>query len=313
MLRKMLTFLLAAAMLLSCACAEEPENPFIGTWDVLYYIIDGVPQEAEELGYTDTFVIEESSITVWVGETSYTFSEYTYDSTSFACDGNTFVLQGDDMMICRTDDLTCLAARVDPTVLNNPFIGTWTALCVVDDGEVSVPPEDEPPITLAFTQDTITSRQEEYVVSHPCTYKDGICTISNRVDNAYCTIGEDGLMRIYAESLDSDYYAILSNTEEVVPDYISQFLGEWLMLATSNPEGVPDPQPTAIFTRAYIFSPMDASAILCSYTEDGCIWYYEGEPFLTSTIDANGLMTATADYDNQTLWFVRANPEPTAE
>lgn len=311
MLRKMLTFLLAAAMLLSCACAEEPENPFIGTWDVLYYIIDGVPQEAEELGYTDTFVIEESSITVWVGETSYTFSEYTYDSTSFACDGNTFVLQGDDMMICRTDDLTCLAARVDPTVLNNPFIGTWNALCVVEDGEVSRPPEDSASITLTFTPDAVTCQDEYAAQTVSCTYKDGVCTIGEAMDSGYCVIGEDGLMRIYAESLNSDYYAILSNVEEVVPDYISRYLGEWATLATSSPEGLPDPQPTVIFTRAYVFTPMDDIAILCSYTEDACTWHIADDVTATCTIDANGLMTITNE--QATLWLVRANPDPTAE
>ena len=311
MLRKIMMLLLAATLLLSCACAEETENPFIGTWDVLYYIIDGVPQEAEELGYTDTFVIEESGITVWIGEDDHTFGEYTYNSTSFTCDGHTFFLQGEDMMICRTDDLTCLAARVDPMLVNNPFIGTWTALCVVEDGEVSIPPEDEASITLTFTHDAVTLQEEYETATVSCTYKDGVCTIGEAMNSGYCVIGEDGLMRFYADELGSDNYAILSNTEEVVPDYISRYLGEWATLAISSPEGLPDPQPTVILTRAYVFTPMDDSAILCSYTEDACTWHITDDVTATCTIDANGLMTVTNE--QATLWLVRANPKPTDE
>ena len=192
----------------------------------------------------------------------------------------------------------------------NPFIGTWNALCVVSDGELYVPTEYDAPVTMVFTPDTLTIQQGEETEAYPCTYEDGICSYHTGMEIFHIAIGEDGLMRMYSGMLGSDYYAILSNAEEVVPDYISQFLGEWLVLATSNPEGLPDPRQTVIFTRAYIYSPMADEYTLCSYTEDGCIWYYEGEPFVTSTIDANGLMTATADYDNQTLWFVRVTPEP---
>ena len=108
--------------------AAPAENPFVGAWEVLYYIEDGKAYTPEELGNTQMMKITVAGIISYTidNEASPLFT-YTVEDGVLVTAGTQFVLQGDDLIVGTYETGSVLLTRIDPIMLNNPFIGTANA------------------------------------------------------------------------------------------------------------------------------------------------------------------------------------------
>ena len=337
MLKKIALFLLAL-MLLPCALAEDApvdmpeENPFLGTWEVLYYIQDGRPLTEEENQENPVmFIFTEERIELLFQDESTESTAYARDGAVCTVDGLTFTLEHEDLIVGNNPyvDLSFLLVRIDPMVLNNPFIGTWEVLVVVDfDGTVEDMSDYYQAAAVAFEKDALLIIDGDDVQRVPCTYADGQCTAVYEGANITVTILADGLLEMQLTTPDTSESGLIicAKEGEVVSEDVSQFYGLWREIAlVYNGQVTTDAAQAAYstsdnflftydFTRAAVrrIFPDDladySSWILCSYQDGACTMYYTDSPALC-TIDANGLMCIRTEDGSAVSWLVRVEEE----
>lgn len=332
MLRKIIAILLTI-MMLPCAMAEEAdENPFLGVWKVLYYIIDGSIHTPEELDYTEMVIINEDGFFVRVGDVEDGPRHYEIAGDTMTCGTSVFRLEGKDLLVCEDNDMSVLLVRVDPIVLNNPFIGEWKVLYIQDGGTIldileyatsigmTIPTTGEFVMPVTFDASTFTLNNQLYA----CSYADGACTIYDDDEiEAICTIGEDGLLHIVNPE-DADYAVVCVRTDEVASEDISRFYGLWREIALIY-DGVlvTDQQPSGLlfqfdFSRGLVRRTCDmipdfpAFLLRVIYQDGDCKILYDDAPALC-TIDANGMMCIRSENGNGVSWLVRVQKETPAE
>lgn len=322
MLRKILS-LLFILTLLPVAIAEEPDaNPFIGAWEPLYYIQDGKPLTEEENTENPVmFTFTENSIEMLFPDESTESTAYERDGAVCTVGGLTFTLEHEDLIVGVEPaiPLSFLLVRIDPIVLNNPFIGTWEALCIADSGYVTYRPSHEEHMTVMFAADSVQMISEDESQSLSCTYADGECTLYMDGETfARCIISEDGLLRLI--NLENEQQIVIcAQEDEEVPAEISQFFGTWKDVAVLTADGMyTDQTPDALifryeFSRAYMqqYFPavfdVEVPPQLCIYTDGTCVVPCE-DGDMSFTIDSNGLMTARFA-DGSTSWCIRVEEE----
>lgn len=340
MLKRIALLFLALLLMLPCALAEEApeaapaENPFVGAWEVLYYIQDGKAYTPEELGNTQMMKITVAGIISYTidNEASPLFT-YTVEDGVLVTAGTQFVLQGDDLIVGTYETGSVLLTRIDPIMLNNPFIGTWIPLCVVENGNVRDLSEWSHTAFSVFSTNTVQLIDGDYEDVYPCTYADGACTLFEE-DQVYmiCTISEDGLLYM-ADPHDSNAYQLIcAKEDEVIPDEIAQFFGAWREVAQLyNNALITDQLPATMrpedsgllfeydFSRATVLrtcteiTDFPSIRLLCTYADGACTVLYDDVPALC-TIDENGLMCIRAEDGSWSSWLVRVEEEaPAAE
>lgn len=325
MLRKILSLLFILA-LLPVAIAEEPDaNPFIGSWEPLYYIQDGrALTEEENTENPVMFTFTEDSIEMLFPDESTESTAYVRDGAVCTVGSLTYTLEHEDLIVGVEPaiPLSFLLVRIDPIVLNNPFIGTWEVLCVADSGYVTYRPSPEEHMTAIFAADSVqlVSKDESSYLS--CTYADGECTLyMDGKAYARCIISEDGSLHIISPE-NEQKLVICAREDEEVPAEISRFFGTWTNVADITSDGLYTNQmPNALtfcyeFSRAYMqqYFPevfdIDMPPQLYTYIDGACV--VPGASGDTSfTIDSNGLMTARFA-DGTTSWCIRVEEESSA-
>jgi len=343
MLRKCLLLLAAAVLLFTLAGAETAEdatpaeNPFIGAWQAAYYIQDG-----KLLTEENATIIEFAAdyLTVHYSEDDKNQADCIYEgNTCSAWSGHTtFVMEGENLIVGSEEGLSFILTRIDPMLLNNPFIGTWEILFYTEDGTVrdieeyaiytgaAVPAAGELVMPVTFNGDTILIDSRAY----PCTYADGVCNVfDDDTLTAFCTITEDGVLHIVNPE-DTTMSFICVREDEVVPENITQFFGAWreiaalrggLLITDQMPQYQRPFENNLLFrydfSRAAVRRSCpehadDPSAwILCTYADDTCTILYDDGPVLC-TIDENGLMCMRSE-DGDAIWLVRVQEAPAAE
>lgn len=306
--------------------AEVAENPYLGAWEVLYYIQDGKAYTPEELEYTDTIIVNEDCLTAREGMEEYTGLPYEIDGQNLVLGDTRFTLESDDLMIGKDKTMSYLLARIDPMVLNNPFIGTWKVLCTVN-GSTVRDMADAAEALIVFAADSVQLIDENNADVYACTYSDGTCTIYSSDGSTYalCTVTGDGLLR-FVDPSNERKLVIGAREDAVPPDYVTRFLGQWHILTVlDDGELIPDLQEynqqrkLPVIDTFYFDWPFVTQAVgsnraapaPCTYTEEGCIIDY-GYSQAICTIDENGLMCIREE-DGWTLFLVRTQSEEPAE
>ena len=345
MLKRIALLFLALLLMLPCALAEEApeaapaENPFVGAWEVLYYIEDGKAYTPKELGNTQMMKITVAGIISYTidNEASPLFT-YTVENGVLVTAGTQFVLQGDDLIVGTYETGSVLLTRIDPIMLNNPFIGTWEVLLAIDaNGTLEDMSDYGQTAAVVFEKDALLIIDGEDVQQIPCTYQDGQCIATLTEDgmtaNLVSSITGDGLleMRLTSQDMPGEAMIICAPENEEVPEEVSKFFGAWREIAvvyngklsteTLHPSTPEDSTLllTYIFGRAAVRQilsddPGDSGFwILCTYADGACTILYDDVPALC-TIDENGLMCIRAEDGSWSSWLVRVEEEaPAAE
>lgn len=327
MLKRIALLCLALLLMLPCAFAEDApeENPFIGAWEVLYYIQDGKACTPEETGNVHMMKIMEEGIYSYAvdNEESPLFT-YTLGDGFLVTHGIRLVLQGDDLIVGTYEGGSVLLTRIDPLVLNNPFIGTWIPVCTVQGEYIEVMPEWTEEAAAVFSANTAQLIDGDATEIYPCTYADGTCIFPIDDEEIVCAIAEDGLLRMtYA----NEYQIICARKDEDVPEEISQFYGAWREIAALNNGSLTTDQDSPAlqlengivlsqldFTRAAVLSSYPEMVdfpsfwTLCTYHDSTCTLHFVDTPFYC-TIDENGLMCMRSEDGSWTSWLVRVEEE----
>lgn len=340
MMKRIILLFFALLLSLAFALAEETseENPFLGVWEVQYYIEDGkplLPGETPENPFR--FVFLEDAVECHFSDSEITHILCSYNGSTCTGLAITFVLEHENLIVAHAansdNSLSFLLTRIDPLVLNNPFIGTWIPLCVVENGNVRDLSEWSHTAFSVFSTNTVQLIDGDYEDVYPCTYADGACTLFEE-DQVYmiCTISEDGLLYM-ADPHDSNAYQLIcAKEDEVIPDEIAQFFGAWREVAQLyNNTLITDQLPATMrpedsgllfeydFSRATVLRTcteipdFPSIRLLCTYADGACTILYDDVPALC-TIDANGLMCIRAEDGSWSSWLVRVEEEaPAAE
>lgn len=325
MLRKCTLLLLTLAMLLTSCLAEgvptaEPEetNPFLGLWEVVYYIQQGRIIAPEESGMPTllTFGAEDVTNHYPNGNANMTACTYTGDT----CQAWRFVftMEGENLIVGRNGACTVVLVRADPMVLNNPFIGEWEVLYTQENGRIYTPADS------GFTsQCAIFAAREVQLLTNgridgtlPCTYADGACTITMEDYKVVCTIGQDGLLVM---SYDGDSITLVS-ADEVTPEEITRFYGDWEELVllvdgvvnTRQDRVTNNIMATYTFSRGLVTRTFDIEDLLpitipVSYQDGQCTIHFDNQP-AACFIDENGMMCIKSEDGTLSLLIRAAEP-----
>ena len=332
MLKRIALLFLALLLMLPCSLAEEApeaapaENPFVGAWEVLYYIQDGELLTGEAAAENPVmFVFTEDTLAYHFGDGLITESFYSADGNTCYINSEIYTLEHEDLIIGYATpsnmSLSFLLTRIDPIMLNNPFIGTWEVLCGADGDVVQVPPDT---LTITFEAQQVQIFTDGVLDDvYVCTYGDGQCRIEWDGLIIIAAISQDGLLTL-SSSEDPAEQIICAPEDEEVAEEISRFFGTWRDVAVLTADGMyTDQAPNALlfqyeFSRAYMQTHFPESLAietvpeLCVYADGACVVPYE-DGNTTFTIDANGLMTAHFA-DGSTSWCIRVEEEtPAAE
>lgn len=336
MLRKILAVLFALTLLLSCAGAEEEnaENPFIGVWGVMYYVVDGSLHTPEELDYTDILSITGESVTAHRGDDMMDSQRYQIAGNTLLCGDLVFTLEGQDLLVCHDAELSVLLTRIDPLVLNNPFIGTWTVL-LLQDGDLYSMEDYGETASVAFEAKEILLIDGEDQHRYPCVYADGRCQVTaaenGRTIQYTAFIREDGLLVMTIHSPDSGSigYVYCAREDEQPAPAVLRFYGVWREIAAVSSSGVltTDQLPLAQrpegsgvlfqyeFSRAAVhrscpeLPELQDVWLLCTYDDGACTIRFDGADALC-TIDKNGLMCMRSENGEVASWLVRVEQAP---
>lgn len=333
MFRKcLLLFTTAILLMLPCSLAEDApeENLFLGVWEPLYYIYEGktlTPEENEENPTRFTFTEDRIELLMYDGST---------ESSAYSLTGNTctsadcaFILQHEDLIIGSNPrlSLSFLLVRIDPMVLNNPFIGTWIPLCAVKGDTVRTAADQFQEASAVFSANSVELIDGKHVDVYSCTYADGSCILLMDDERIVCTITEDGLLHM---TYPVEGQIICAREGEVLPENTTQFFGEWREIAALR-SGllITDQMPQSQrpfennwlfqydFSRAAVLrscpehADNPSSWILCTYADGTCTILYDDMP-VQCTIDENGLMCIRSE-DGDVIWLVRVEEETDAE
>ena len=349
MLKRIALLFLALLLMLPCALAEEApeaapaENPFVGAWEVLYYIRDGELLTGEAAAENPVmFVFTEDTLAYHFGDGLITESFYSADGNTCYINSEIYTLEHEDLIIGYATpsnmSLSFLLTRIDPIMLNNPFIGTWEVLLTIQpDGSLEDMSDYGQTAAITFEKDALLIIDGEDVHRISCTYADGQCIGTLAEDgmtaDLVSSITGDGLleMRITSQDMPGEAMIICAPENEEVPEEVSKFFGAWREIAvvyngklsteTLHPSTPEDSTLllTYIFGRAAVHQILsdelgDSSfGIMCTYADGACTILYDDVPALC-TIDENGLMCIRAEDGSWSSWLVRVEEEaPAAE
>ena len=338
MLRKCLLCLAAFLLLFTLAAAETAEeaapaeNPFIGVWQIAYYIHEGklvTDPMTVEGGLPTMIEFHEETLTVHYpdGDHNEAACEYMGNTCSAWGGSSVFTLEGKDLIICREGGLSFILTRIDPLVLNNPFIGTWIPLCAVKGHTVRTAVDQFQEASAVFGANSVELIDGKHVDVYSCTYADGSCILLMDDERIVCTITEDGLLHM---TYPVEGQIICAREGEVLPENTTQFFGEWREIAALR-SGllITDQMPQSQrpfennwlfqydFSRAAVLrscpehADNPSSWILCTYADGTCTILYDDMP-VQCTIDENGLMCIRSE-DGDVIWLVRVEEETDAE
>lgn len=329
MLRKCLLLLAAALLLFTLAGAEEEENLFLGTWEIAYWIQDGRLVTPEEDSPT-MIVFEDDTLTVHYpeGEPHQTDCIYNGNLCKAWKELTIFTLEDEKLIIGYENGASFILTRIDPMVLNNPFIGTWTVLCGKMDGSVYPASDLAADAVVIFTADAIQLVTNEETQTFACTYADGVCSIDDAGETqALCVIREDGLLRLYSPEDDS-MEILCARENEVIPEDISRFYGQWREIAVlqrgvlvtdqTAPAQRPEGSPSLFqyrFDRAATARTCPEQALytpvwmLCTYQDGVCTIDFDGA-YYHCTIDASGMMCMRTEDGQRCSWLICVENEP---
>lgn len=335
---RLLPILMALLLFFIPVCAEPTEdaslaeNLFYGTWQLSYLVQDGeLVTDNEDL--PTMFVFDENTVTAYYpnDDPNPSSCEYAGNTCSARSEQTHFFLESEDLIIGSEEGFSFILTRIDPLLLNNPFIGTWIPLCVVENGNVRDLSEWSHTAFSVFSANTVQLIDGDYEDVYPCTYADGACTLFEE-DQVYmiCTISEDGLLYMANPHDSNAYQLICAKEDEVTPEEITQFFGAWQEIAAlRNGLLITDQMPQAQrpfentllfrydFSRAAVLRSCPEHAdnptswILCTYADDTCTILYDDVPVLC-TIDRNGLMCMRSE-DGDAIWLVRMEEATPAE
>ena len=345
MMKRIILLFFALLLSLAFALAEETseENPFLGVWEVQYYIEDGkplLPGETPENPFR--FVFLEDAVECHFSDSEITHILCSYNGSTCTGLAITFVLEHENLIVAHAansdNSLSFLLTRIDPLVLNNPFIGTWEVLLIIQsDGSLEDMSDYGQTAAITFEKDALLIIDGEDVQQIPCTYADGQCigtlTEDGMTADLVSSITGDGQleMRITSQDMPGEAMIICAPENEEVPEEVSKFFGAWREIAvvyngklsteTLHPSTPEDSTLllTYIFGRAAVRQilsddPGDSGFwILCTYADGACTILYDDVPALC-TIDENGLMCIRAEDGSWSSWLVRVEEEtPAAE
>ena len=248
MLKRIALLFLALLLMLPCALAEEApeaapaENPFVGAWEVLYYIRDGELLTGEAAAENPVmFVFTEDTLAYHFGDGLITESFYSADGNTCYINSEIYTLEHEDLIIGYATpsnmSLSFLLTRIDPIMLNNPFIGTWEVLYLQIQGSSNAFSFSEYLSAITYEKNGMVLTIDGNQFQFPCTYQDGMCTSvfteGGLVFTFISSIREDGLVHIAASIEDEDVACeiLLAPENEVVPEDIAQFFGAWREIA----------------------------------------------------------------------------------
>lgn len=327
MLKRVLLLFFALLLSLPFSLAEEApaENPFLGVWEVLYYIEDEkplLPDEAPENPFL--FVFLEDAVECHFSDGEITHILCSYNGSTCTGYAITFVLEHENLVIGHAtagdNGLTFILTRSDPIVLNNPFIGTWVVLYGTENGQVQFPPHM---LSIVFeAQQILIFTDEDQDAAYPCSYRDGQCQMQCDGVTLVGTIGEDGLLLLSGPE-DHIEQIICVRQDEEAPEDISRFYGRWrevaliyndILITDSIPFALRPPECGLLFqfdfSRGLVYRACEdlpefpASHIPCTYLDGACTILYDDMPALC-TIDANGLMCIRMEDGSAVSWLVR--------
>ena len=190
MLRKMLMLLLTAAMLLSCAAAEEAENPFIGTWNVMYGNDGDDIEDYSDYGKRAAVVFEADMVHIIDGEDIMSFPCIYADGVCLMAWNQElmqFSIGEDGLMKMQMEDPSyeayAILSREAAAGYDAPFLGYWKRLNADSDaGNI-----------LLFAETYVYNVGYDSYVE--CTYAADGCTLyQSGAPAALCTIDENGVM-----------------------------------------------------------------------------------------------------------------------
>ena len=329
MMKKWIIFLFAFLVLTTFAVAEDADNPFIGAWACSYFIQDGklLPDD-EDLPVS--IVWDAEHLILYQSDGSTREALYTREGNiCTAWNGKTtFTLEGKDIMIGYEGGLSFILTRIDPLMLNNPFIGTWIPICTVQNNVIEVAQEWTMEAAAIFTANAVQLTSKNSAETYPCIYADGACTLMMDDTQIICTITEDGLLYM---SYPEEGQIICIRENEEVPEEISQFYGTWREIAALY-HGVltTDQVPLALrpenggllaqldFSRATVLvtilelQDFPSYHVLCTYADGICTLHYDDMPSYC-TIDTNGLMCLRSEDGSWISWLVRTDETIPAE
>ena len=337
MLRRICIVLLILTLLLPCAGAETEaaENPFIGAWAVMYYVVDGVPHSPEELDYIDMLVISEEGIMTRHGDELSAAASCEVSGSTLLWNDLLLTLEGKDLLVCHDDELSVLFNRVDPLLLDNPFIGTWEVL-LLQDGEMYSMEDYGQAAAVTFEAREMLLIDGDSVLRYPCTYADGRCTatVREREHTMQYTafIQESGLLVLtISDDMGNIGYAYCAREDEQVAPAVLRFYGTWREIAAVSADGIltsdqlplnQRPEGAGVlfqfeFSRAAAYRTcpelpeLQDCWLLCTYTGDTCVIRYDGADAVC-TIDDNGLMCIRSEDGSGVSWLVRVEEESPA-
>lgn len=331
MLKRIALLCLALLLMLPCAFAEDApgENPFVGAWEVLYYIQDGKPLTREAAGENPVmFVFTEDTLELHFDDGSVNQVRYSAEGNTCVIGSVIYTLEHDDLIVGHATStaisLSFLLTRIDPLVLNNPFIGTWNVLCGIDGSELQTYPGT---LSISFeAQQALIFTDGVQNAVYSCSYGDNQCRIEWDGTLIIAAIGEDGLLTL-TNSEDATQQIICAPEDEEVPEEISQFYGAWREIASlANGILTTDQIPFSMrsdgsstlcqfeFSRATVvlafpeIENLMPTRLQCTYSDGTCTILYNDGPVLC-TVDVNGLMCIRAKDGSWTSWLVRVEEE----
>lgn len=190
--------------------------------------------------------------------------------------------------------MLCLTCTMAAAAGENPCVGTWTVLCGVSGYGIEDFSNYGKAAQVIVEDDRAILVDGDDQQLFDCAYVDGQCVLSLSGSAVYTlSLGEDGMLRMYNASYEG-VYVLLSPADEVVPEYIGSFFGDWTVMDIPGQESLAAANYRLRFGRAVCRDYGTGDIYLCEYTEDGCLLYLYSEAFAICRVTEDGTLLLTS-------------------
>lgn len=295
--------------------ATEDAALFEGVWQAQYFIGNGqvITQADTDRELPRALVIDGTSVRYLYGAHESEPAAYTASGNSFIAEDLLCILAGTDKIVAQDKQYTIILQRVDPMMLNNPFLGRWNVEGFTEGGKVVAIEEYGMDAYALFGEREVRLFEGDEEQVCPCIYANGGCRIDMGALTLECIIDESGLLLMQQKDESGEGLIILSPEDYQPPAHVRAFLGNWQVLTCIG--DVLAEVDSVGFDTAFVTWAKDGASIsnLCLYTPDACTVLDAAQvQKALCTIDRNGLMTIRCS-DEDICWLVREDSSVPAE